>query len=55
MKQNQSSFKSCSMGCLMMLLMGFLFVLTVNSCDGDTNPEDPSSTEQVTSQDPMRT
>ena len=55
MKQNESSFKSCSMGCLMILLMGFLFIFAVKTCDGDTDSVDPSSTEQVTSQDPMRT
>lgn len=55
MKQNKSSFKSCSMGCLMILLMGFLFILAVKTCDSDTDSVDPSSTEQVTSQDPMLT
>ena len=35
--------------------MGFLFIFAVKTCDGDTNYEDPSSTEQVTSQDPMQT
>ena len=55
MKQNEPSFKSCSMGCLMILLMGFLFIFAVKTCDSDTDSVDPSSTEQVTSQDPMRT
>ena len=55
MKQNESSFKSCSMGCLMILLMGFFFIFAVKTCDSDTDSVDPSSTEQVTSQDPMRT
>lgn len=55
MKQDQSSFKSCSMGCLMMLFMGFLFIFVVKTCDGDgdTDSVDSSSIEHVKLQDPM--
>lgn len=53
MKQNESSFKGCSMGCLMILLVGSLFIFAVKTCDSDS--VNSSSTEQVTYQDPMLT
>ena len=55
MKQNEPSFKSCSMGCLMILSLGLIFIFAVKTCDGDIDSANPSSTEQVTNQDRMLT
>lgn len=55
MKQNKSSFKTCFMGTLMILLVGFFLIFAVKTCGSDTDPVNPSSTEQVTYQDPMLT
>lgn len=43
------------MGTLMILLVGFFLIFAVKTCDSDTDPVNPSSTEQVTYQDPMLT
>lgn len=55
MKQKEPSFKSCSMGCLMMLIIGLIFIFVVNMCDSDSNTINSDTTEQVAGQDPMKT
>ena len=42
MKQNKSSFETCFMGTLMILLVGFFLIFAAKTCGSDTDPVNPS-------------